>query len=175
MNASAPLSRPAPVPAAASDFAWNKMKRYIVMAALVLPVPLTSGCVDPRKDLARFQAVSVEADKAEYFRQAQRFVKSAQTGDVEELMRLTSPLRLKLKGTRETRHNYKTELIPAFRNSRVEWVSDGKIIFDSNYNPGLDFAGMIHGSDTTPFYISLLKEDGKIVVASIRTTEKPQP
>lgn len=149
------------------------MKHLIAIAALALPISLISSCANPRVDLARMESIGVKSDETKYRQEARRFIKLAQVGDLNGLIRLTSPLTLSSQGRQKIVENYVNELIPTFRNSRVEWHSGGTIIYDLNYNVGLEFSGVVHGSKPSPFYVSLFKEDGKIVIANIRRTPKP--
>lgn len=149
------------------------MNRLIAIAAFTLPVSLISGCADPRVDLARMESIGVRSDETKYRQEARRYIRLAQAGDLDGLIRLTSPLTLSSQGRQKIVENYRNELIPTFRNSRVEWHSGGTIVYDLSYNVGLQFSGVVHGSRPSPFYVSLFKEDGKIVIANIRKTPKP--
>ena len=149
------------------------MKYFKVVASLGLSVSLICGCANPRVDLARMESIKVKSDEIEYRQVSTRFIKLAQVGNLIGLIRLTSPRTLHTQGGEKVADNYKRKLIPAFKNSRIEWDLGSTIIYDLNYNVGLEFSGMVHGLSPTSFYISIFKEDGKIVIANIRKTQMP--
>ena len=164
---------PAPMPVMAPMFVWKKMKHLISAAALALPLLTLGGCADGRMDAARMLAIDVVNHEADYRQEARRFVRLAQAGDLNGMLRLTSSQTVAAHGKQALLENYKNKLIPAFHNSRIEWSSTAKVIYELDYNPGLEFSGVVHGSTTTPFYLSLFKENGKIVLVNARRTPKP--
>lgn len=147
------------------------MKYFIATASLGLSILLICGCANPRVDLARMESIEVKSDEIKYRQESQRFIKLAQVGDLNGLIRLTSPRTLHSQGRGEVAENYEKKLIPAFKKSRIAWHSGSTIIYDSNYNVGLEFSGIVYGINSTPFYISIFKEDEKIVIANIRKTQ----
>jgi hypothetical protein len=151
----------------------NHMKYFILPGAFGLSILLISSCASPRVELARMESIEVKRDEIKYRQASRRFIRLAQVGDLNGLIHLTSPRTLFLQGRNEVLENYKNKLIPALHNSRIEWNSSSTIIYDLNYNVGLEFSGIAHGIDSIPFYVSLFEEDGNIVVANIRKTSLP--
>ena len=95
------------------------MNQFIATAALALAISLISSCADPRVDLARMESIEVKSDEAKYRGQARRFIRLAQVGDLNRLIRLTSPLTLISHGRHKVLENYENELIPTFRNRNI--------------------------------------------------------
>ena len=120
------------------------------------------------------ESIAVKRDETEYRQASRRFIKLAQAGDLNGLIRLTSPQTIRSHGSAKVAENYEKKLIPVFKESRIEWFLASKIIYDSDYNVGLEYSGLVHGIEPTAFYISIFKEDGKIVIANIRKTQTPE-
>lgn len=132
---------------------------------------MVCSCNNPRLDLARLESIGVNNDKLRYREVAKNFIRYAKEADLDEMIQLTSPLVLNLKGRKIIMEEYRNKIIPAVRNSQIKWDHGSKIIFDLNYNVGLEFSGIIQGSTSIPFFIAVFKEHGKLVVVNIRRTK----
>lgn len=148
--------------------------KAILSTALCLGVIYTlSGC----KDYGRINLASIHADanvrpyEANYRTKAVAFVRYAQEGNIEKMIAMTSKKTLSLQG-QEVRASYSQRVIPALRGSRVSWDEGSKLVLDSDYNPGFEFSGTAYGNERFPLYIVLFEENGEIVIANIRRTEK---
>lgn len=149
------------------------MKYCMASASLGISILLISACTNPRVDLARMESIDVQSNEIKYRQESERFLRLAKVGDLNGLIRLTSSRTLLSHGREKVVQNYERELIPTVRKSRIEWNSGSTIIYDSNYNVGLEFSGMLYEIKAVHFYISVFKENGKIVIVNIRKTKLP--
>ena len=124
-------------------------------------------------DIAALQANIVKQNEANYNKKARQFIRHAQDGNVQLMLGLTSKKTLSIQGG-NVRSNYSKLVIHAFYNSRVIWNDGSKNILDGDYNPGLEFSGTSQGKVSFLFYISVFEENGRIVIANIRRTERPE-
>ena len=102
-----------------------------------------------------------------YQEKAMEFVRYAQAGDVQQMLRITSPLSHATQ-TDSMRSLYANEVIPQFQGTEVAWESHGEYSHDEKYNPGLMFLGTARGKKTFSFIVTVAKEDGTLVVLGIR-------
>ena len=109
----------------------------------------------------------VEKNEAMYKRRAVDFVGSARAGDLDKMMRYTSPLTIKIEGEEHVRTVYREKVIPAFKNSSVSWDERGRLIYDERKNSGFLFSGTIVTDNRSAFSISVFGEGGEYVVGMI--------
>lgn len=148
-----------------------KIKLLTLKVLLLALFSFISGCTNPRVDMARMESIGIKNDELRYITIAKQFIRCACANNLDGMIALTSPKTLHLKGKERISEEYQVRVIPVFQKSRIEWDSSGEIIFDLNYNVGFEFSGVVRGHATTPFYISVFKEHGEVVVVNIRKTK----
>lgn len=100
---------------------------------------------------------------------AKKFVATAQNGDVQALVAQMSPKTVRNDGRKKIEKLFETQLVPAFtKGNSVTWDKDAKFIQDGTRNPGILFSLTVHSKPSQPFDIAVFKEDGILVVSTIR-------
>jgi hypothetical protein len=147
---------------------WLNMQKVpsVVKICLLLPL-LVQGCTNPRADLAQFDIPTVRAEEPRYRERAVAFIQSAQAGDVDQMLDMTSKQSYATQGI-SLHELYADQVVPHFRGAVVTWRADGKPFHDENYVEGLYFTGTVRGQKTSSFEVYVLKEDGKLVVSNIK-------
>src|SRR5690242_17122297 len=116
----------------------------LLYALLLIAGLFASGCtfLHTRADLARFApyAAPTAEEEASSREIAMKFIRYAQAGDVEQMLRITSPLS-HTKAADAIRALYTEQVIPQFKDTVVTWKPHGKRSHDENNNPGITFSG----------------------------------
>jgi hypothetical protein len=129
-------------------------------------VLLLQGCVSPQSDTAQFIATAGNLDQQAYREKAAEFIRYAQAGDADQMLRITSKLSYATQSD-SVRVVYTKQVIPAFRGTVVTWRSRGIACMDENGNVGFTFVGTAHGEKTHSFNIVVYEESGALVVANL--------
>lgn len=159
--------------------AWFRlqMNSYskVVGISLLITLLLPACSTDPRRDLAKFKVDDVRREEAGYRAAAMEFVKAAQDGKVEDMLRLTSALTLTNSGAAVVRTVYVEQVVPQLKGAEVRWDSGGEVLLDDTYNVGFQFSGKVIRADKSfPIYIIIMKEGGKFAVINFRKTRKQE-
>ncbi len=99
---------------------------------------------------------------------AKEFVAAAQRGDVQKMMDMTSAITLRNDGTGRTRHDIYPRVVRDLSGARIVWKGRPQPMTDETGNKGFIIAGEAVKEGGTPFYIVVLNEGGRHVVAGIR-------
>ena len=142
------------------------MRSIPKLAGLCALLLLFQDCANPKKDFAVFGAPTKEEEPS-YRQKAMEFVHYAQAGDVEQMLRITSPLSHATQ-TDSIRSLYADQVIPQFQRTEVTWEPRAKHSHDENYNPGLRILGTARGKKTFRFTVTVARENGTLVVLGIR-------
>lgn len=128
---------------------------------------LLPGCAsNPRRSYARQHRPSAKEEPG-YRAKAEEFVRYAQAGDVEQMLKLTSVLSRPVL-TSSTRALYRDQVVPAFRDTTVTWSSGSKPELDERNNVGLIFSGKAQGPiETFHFNVAVMKENSALVIINI--------
>ncbi len=107
-------------------------------------------------------------DEPAYREVAEHFIQSAQAGDVQQMLALTS------KQTYATQSDsihtvYADQVVPAFHEATVTWNAKSTPCRDEQNHWGYMFTGKAHAKKDYTFDIAVYKENGTIVIANIRS------
>ena len=145
----------------------------LVGVCLLFMLLLQACSSDPRRDLAKFKVDDVRREEAGYRAAAMEFVKAAQAGNVEDMLRVTSALTLTNSGAAVVRTVYVEQVVPQLKGAEVRWDSRGDVLLDDTYNVGFQFSGKVTSDDKSfPIYIIIMKESGRFAVINFRKTRK---
>lgn len=134
--------------------------------SLCLGLLLLAGCANPRSSYVRQHRPSAK-EESSYRAKAEEFVRYAQAGDVEQMLKLTSTFSHPVLSS-STRTVYADQVVPAFRDTTVTWSSSSKPELDERNNVGLIFSGKARGPvDTFHFNVAVMKENGALVIINI--------
>jgi hypothetical protein len=106
-------------------------------------------------------------DEATYRAKAVEFIRYAQAGDVEQMLKITSLLSYATQ-TNSLRSLYAEQVVPQFTHTEVTWEAHGKPNIDEQKNIGLVFTGTAQGATTFSFDVAVAKENGMIVILGVR-------
>ncbi len=109
----------------------------------------------------------VRRERDEYLATAKQFVTLAQSGDLEKMLSLTSPITLKSTGRSTVKSVYETQVIPEFQGTSVQWAEPYEIITDDTGNRGYVISGKATGRRSFPVWVTVMKERGKFRVITI--------
>jgi len=143
----------------------TKLSPYLLCLAMLL-----AGCVNPMNPERTITACSrapFASEEPSYREKAMEFIRYAQAGDVEQMLRITSPLTHATQ-VDSMRTLYATQVVPQFQGTTVTWYSRSIPILDENNNGGLTFTGTARGKKKFSFDIAVYRENGTLVVANIR-------
>ncbi len=148
-----------------------KYKTITSLLAVVVIGNLTAcssfySITNPQKDMAQFLIPGVKEREPQYRMKAEEFVKYAQAGNAEDMIRICSPETVKNNnGAAVLKSKFEEKIIPKFLNSEVEWKGRGKIGYDEDYDVCLAFKGVAtRGEDVFKFSVSVFEEDNELVV-----------
>ncbi|MEO8614016.1 MAG: hypothetical protein ABI600_02660 [Luteolibacter sp.] len=145
----------------------NSILKTVIATAWVA---MFVSCADYHSNLARTLMVH---QNEELFRQrAVEFIRFAQRGDVDNLMKFTSRLTLKNSGSNHVRKVYLEQVVPAFRGAVINWNKKGEICEDEFRNAGFTFSGLAHKEASKSFYLDVFGEGGELVITNIRSTPR---
>ena len=138
-------------------------------------VVLFNGCAfdsitNPQKDMARFLVPGVKAEEPSYKRKAVEFVEYAEEGDLQSMLRITSPQATRDNGGPEALKTIFEEIIiPKFIDSEVTWKGGAKAAYDKDYDVGLGFKGIAtKEGQTYKFMLYVFEENGELFFRNIR-------
>ena len=112
--------------------------------------------------------MSVEQNQDLFRSRAIEFVRGAQKGDVEKMLRYTSSKTLRNSGLDEVRRIYLNEVIPAFAGGSIKWSQSGVVSRDLSGNAGYRFDGCVSGKNHFCFEIFVFGEGGELMIVTIR-------
>lgn len=108
-------------------------------------------------------------DKNSYIQVAKKFTTHAQNSKIERMLNLTSQLTVNNTGNDKIISHYKNNIIPAFKNSTVNFKEgDFEYFVDEFGNAGIEIFGTKITDETVRFGVSVLKESDHYVVGLIR-------
>ena len=122
------------------------------------PVPAHRGSA-PQGDVATEQQHSVAA--------AKEFVRQAQSGNVDRMIEVTSPQTIRNSGRQQVEESYRKYVVPRFKAATVRWAATHAPATDAAGNRGWDVIGEAEGPETFAFFITVMKENGRYVVATL--------
>lgn len=108
------------------------------------------------------------ADPATSVATAKAFIAAAQRSDVNKMMDMTSSITLRNDGTGKTRHDIYPRVARDLSGAKIEWKGPPKPMTDETGNKGYIIAGEAVKTGGTPFFVVVLKEEGRHVVVSLR-------
>ncbi len=120
---------------------------------------------EPRTVARRVEVLLGPDDDSGYREKAMEFIRYAQAGDVQQMLAITSPISLVKEDERKV---YADQVVPQFQGAVVKWESLSTPTFDERKNIGLVFTGTASGKKTFAFGLVVFRENGKLVVGSIR-------
>jgi hypothetical protein len=106
-------------------------------------------------------------DEAGYRAIAAEFIRYAQTGDVRQMLKITSSLSHATKSD-SVRTVYSEQVVPQFQEATVSWNSESTPTIDEQKNIGLVLTGTAQGKKNFSFDVAVYKENEKMVVANIQ-------
>ena len=115
---------------------------------------------------------SLRQREKEYFSVAKDFVETALASDLNDMLKLTSPITIKNSGSGTTRRVYEDQVIPQFKGTTVVWSQNTEIITDDRGIRGFVMSGRASGPRTFPFYVSVMRESGALRVITITRRRK---
>jgi hypothetical protein len=141
-----------------------------------------SAAIDIRfvEDGAGGATWSIDVTKAaseqnQYVAAAQEFVRQAQAGSVDRMIAMTSPKTVANSDLQRLSERYRKYVVPRFKDATVTWADAHAPVTDEMGNRGWDVAGRAEGTDSLPFFITIMKEDGKYVVVTLGRREPDDP
>ena len=149
---------------------WQKMNKTFKIIITFAWVAAFCGCADNHSNLAR--TLMVQKNEELFRQRAVEFIRYAQSGDVDNLIKFTSPLTLKNSGNSHVREVYSEQVVPAFRGTVVTWNKSGVLSKDEFRNTGFTFSGRAIKGASRVFYIDVFGEDGELFVTNIRQTPR---
>ena len=108
-------------------------------------------------------------EKDQYLAVAKKFIAAAQKGNFKEMLNLTSALSIKNSTKPVVQNIYETQIIPAFRNTTITWNPKDEFTTDDTGNRGFIFTGQAKGASSFPFYMTVMKEKGRLRIITIRS------
>ena len=102
-----------------------------------------------------------------YFEVAKAFIEKAQQKDSKGMLSLTSPITIKASGHDQSKAFYENQVIPKFDGVDIAWGQTKDIITDDRGNRGFVFSGKAYGPRSFPFYVTVMKEAGRLRVITI--------
>ena len=118
------------------------------------------------------RAIMVQKNEALFRNRAIEFMENVQAGRLDRLIQQTSALTISNSGEKEVRKIYADQIIPSFREVKIHWNKEHKIVYDEYSNVGLTFWGNASGRKSFPFYLDVFGEHGRLVIMNIRTTPR---
>jgi hypothetical protein len=106
-------------------------------------------------------------DEVGYRAKAAEFIRYAQTGDVQQMLRITSSLSHATESD-SVRTVYAEQVVPQFQDATMTWNDESTPTIDEKKNVGLVFTGTAQGKKTFSFGVVVYKENGELVVANIQ-------
>ena len=106
-------------------------------------------------------------DEISYGAKAAEFIRYAQAGDVQQMLKVTSSLSHATESD-SVRTVYAEQVVPQFQDATVIWNSEGTPTIDEKKNVGLVFTGTAQGKKTFSFDVAVYKENGELVIANIQ-------
>jgi len=138
-------------------------------------VAFLNGCTfysitNPQKDMAQFLIPGVKERESEYKAKAEEFVRYAQSGDADSMVKITSPLTIqKNDGPTVLKSKFEEKIIPKFLGIDVKWKGQGKIGYGEDYDVGFAFEGdAICGEKAYKFSVYVYEEHEELVVVFMR-------
>jgi hypothetical protein len=106
-------------------------------------------------------------DELGYGAKAAEFIRYAQAGDVQQMLKVTSSLTHATE-TDSVRTVYAEQVVPQFQDATVTWNSESTPTIDEKKHVGLVFTGTAQGKKTFSFDVAVYKENGDLVIANIQ-------
>lgn len=109
-------------------------------------------------------------DKNNYIQTAKEFIVHVQNSRIESMLDLTSKITIDNAGNDKVISHYRSNIIPAFKNSTVSYKDDDFEYFVDEFgNAGIEIFGTKKTDKLVRFGVSVLKENGHYVVGLIRS------
>jgi hypothetical protein len=127
----------------------------------------SANTVVNREEIIEGAHVPSQDEEPSYRQKAQEFIQYAQSGNVQQMLAITSPLTHPTQDD-SVRTIYAEQVVPQFQRSVVTWDAHGTPTIDEQNNGGLAFTGTAHGKKIFSFNVIVYRENGKLVVANIQ-------
>ena len=97
-----------------------------------------------------------------------KFIVAAQNGNVNLMLRLTTPLSMRQPTKPVVQNLYETQIIPAFRDTTITWHQKAELTTDETGCLGFTFSGNASGTTTFSFYVTVMQDKGHLGITTVR-------
>jgi hypothetical protein len=126
----------------------------------------SANTVVSRVEILEGAHIPGQDEEPSYRQKAQEFIQYAQSGDVQQMLAVTSPLTHPIEAD-SMRTIYAEQVVPAFHDAIVTWDPRCDAMIDENSNGGFIYTGTVSRKKTIRFEVWIFKENGKLVVVKI--------